>query len=459
MPSLESPLNAAHQHAANADEFMNQGLLIPASEEHYKAAEAFAACIIASSEENTKRTLRMLYNEHAKAGKELQRKIAKLREEGKDPSKPQKSLKPTSNNATSGPSVAPPPPASSPPPTPRNNLSDSQQTVEESFMLLGHRSEGSDAFNTFWRITEGMLHHLSQPVAFATAPLGPENGPSSARKEGSGSDTDLEDPISRKFSRSVGLISSAKTKLLSRNNSASDSDGGIAGISTFPPKPQASTLEDDWDEDELDAEYDNMADSFCLIPSKSEPSASTLKKENSVLKVELEEAQRQLASANKALKQRQEQDLQLRDSIMLARKEAQRAMSSSMAVRPGSGPVDLTTLNITAPPVPSPVPPLTPAMPRDREGQLVKKIRDLEDEIRAVRVENEKQKAMIVKFRERWDKVKESHKRKKQAQAAAEAPPMANGRIQEEPEAEAQAEKEDMTRHTQAVADVVTAAA
>lgn len=73
MPSLESPLNAvsiankhivislrlkwllglqAHQHAANADEFMNQGLLIPASEEHYKAAEAFAACIIASSEEN-----------------------------------------------------------------------------------------------------------------------------------------------------------------------------------------------------------------------------------------------------------------------------------------------------------------------------------------------------------------------------------------------------------------------
>lgn len=278
-----------------------------------------------------------------------------------------------------------------------------------------------------------MLHHLSQPVAFATAPLGPDSGPSSARKEGSGSDTDLEDPISRKFSRSVGLISSAKTKLLSRNNSASDSDGGVAGISTFPPKPQASALEDDWDEDELDAECkrfsflrelcgakstqrdlcadDNMADSFCLIPSKSEPSAPTLKKENSALKVELDEAQRQLASANKALKARQEQDLQLRDSIMLARKEvstsciillpvcdlltmfvqAQRAMTSSMAVRPGSGPVDLTTLNIAAPPVPSPVPPLTPAMPRDREAQLVKKIRDLEDEIRAVRVENEKQ--------------------------------------------------------------------
>ena len=52
----------AHQHAANADDFMNQGLLIPASEEHYKAAEAFEACIRASSEENVcLLLLRLLY--------------------------------------------------------------------------------------------------------------------------------------------------------------------------------------------------------------------------------------------------------------------------------------------------------------------------------------------------------------------------------------------------------------
>lgn len=66
---------------------------------------------------------------------------------------------------------------------------------------------------------------------------------------------------------------------------------------------------------------DNMADSFCLIPSKSEPSSMTLKKENIALKGELEEAQKQLAAANKILRQRQEHDIQLRDSIMLARKE------------------------------------------------------------------------------------------------------------------------------------------
>lgn len=46
----------AHQHAANADDYMAQGLLIPASEEHYKAAEAFEAAYQASTEENVRRT-------------------------------------------------------------------------------------------------------------------------------------------------------------------------------------------------------------------------------------------------------------------------------------------------------------------------------------------------------------------------------------------------------------------
>ena len=49
------------------------------------------------------------------------------------------------------------------------------------------------------------------------------------------------------------------------------------------------------------------------------------------------------------------------------------------------------------------------------------------------------QKAMITKFRERWDKLKESAKRKKDAKASAEAAKSgARERIDEEPEAEAE---------------------
>ena len=66
---------------------------------------------------------------------------------------------------------------------------------------------------------------------------------------------------------------------------------------------------------------DDMADSFSLIPSKSEPSAASLKEENASLKVELEKQRQQLVNMEAALKARQEQDQQLRDSIMLARKE------------------------------------------------------------------------------------------------------------------------------------------
>ncbi|GBE82488.1 hypothetical protein SCP_0408720 [Sparassis crispa] len=451
MSSLESPLNSAHQHAANADDFAAQGLLIPALEEHTKAGEAFLACVEASHDENTKRTLRMLYNDHVKATKELHRRISKLREENKDPFLPQKPSANVPSPAVAA-SIAPAP-TPSPPPHVRNRMSDSQQTVDESFMLLGQRSDSGDPFNQFWKITEGMLDYLSQPVAFATAPLAPPSASAHRRHGGrdpsSSSDTDVEDPISKRLSRGIGLVKAARSKILSRHDSsatASDSEGGrAAGPSTFAPKPQPD-YRDDWDDD-VDADEDDMADSFCLIPSKSNTAATiVLKNENAALKVELEETRTQVASMEGILKMRQEQDQQLRDSIILARKEAHRAMiSSTMVPRPvpaGQPTVDLTSLNLNVPPVPPPVAALNPG--RDREAQLVRRVRELEEEVRAVRAENEKQKAMIVRFRERWEKLKESAKRKKEAKAAAENTSIVGDRIDEEPEAEAEAEKDDL---------------
>ncbi|OCB84108.1 hypothetical protein A7U60_g8781 [Sanghuangporus baumii] len=79
---------------------------------------------------------------------------------------------------------------------------------------------------------------------------------------------------------------------------------------------------------------------------------------------------------------------------------------------------------------------------RDREPGLLHRIKELEDELRVVRLENEKQKASIAKFRERWEKLKESAKRKKAAKASA-AGGLSTGvqeRIDEDPEGEAAAE-------------------
>lgn len=71
-----------------------------------------------------------------------------------------------------------------------------------------------------------------------------------------------------------------------------------------------------------------MSDSFCMIPAKGDPSVASLKEENATLKAELEKQQQQLVNMEAALKARQEQDQQLRDSIMVARKEVRLSFHS-----------------------------------------------------------------------------------------------------------------------------------
>jgi hypothetical protein len=51
--------------------------------------------------------------------------------------------------------------------------------------------------------------------------------------------------------------------------------------------------------------------------------------------------------------------------------------------------VDLSALNINFPAVPAPVTALN--VGRDREAQLLSRIRELEEDVRVVRVENDKQ--------------------------------------------------------------------
>lgn len=143
----------AHQHGAGADEYLTQGLLIKAAGEYEKAVQAFQECVLVSTDEKvrlvqtsyhpplpniplvkTKGTLQMLLNEHEKSAKDVQRRIEKLREENKDPSLPQNV--PQKHISTPAPV---PGPSSSPLPQTSSRMVDSQNTGDESFMLLGQR--------------------------------------------------------------------------------------------------------------------------------------------------------------------------------------------------------------------------------------------------------------------------------------------------------------------------------
>ncbi|TFY81968.1 hypothetical protein EWM64_g2048 [Hericium alpestre] len=426
MSANPSPLNAAHQHAANADDYIAQGLLIPASEEHEKASQAFQACVDASTDENVGSFLT--------SGKELERRISSLREQGIDPSLPQK---PTIPRPPSVPSRLASGHSPSPPPNGRARMGDSQHTVDESFMLLGQQSaDAGDPFNHFWRALE-TLDHLSQAVAFATAPLSPDASQRRVKQDGStGSDTDIEDN-----SRSKRALGRGRSKLGSPDASfatAYDGDGAKdLGKSVRMKQSKRPAVDAGDGFDEIAEEDYDSSDSFCLIPSKTEPSASTLKSENASLRSEVESMQKQLEAAELMLKLRKDQDQQLRDNIAVARREAQRAMGASLVAqnqpaRPGQSTFDLSSLNLNLMPAPSPLVPINPGPGRDREAQLVRRVRELEEE-----------KAMISKFRERWDKLKESAKRKREAKAAAEAQNApVHERIDEEPEAEAEQDEQ-----------------
>ncbi|KAF8921523.1 hypothetical protein CPB85DRAFT_1271190 [Mucidula mucida] len=421
---MAAPMNTAHQHAANAEDFFHNGLLIPASEAHAQAAEAYLTSADRTSEPSAKRTLLMLHNEHKKASSELERKILKLREDGKDPTVPQKRDVPskshfgdsgaTGSSRTSSPPLRPP-------------MMDSHEgTVDESFMLLGgQRSDPGDAFNNWWNTVQNKFDIHSQAVAFASAPLGldsvipprtatPPFHKELARDSSLSSDTDLDEPIVSKLTRRFGLTKDSKSK--------------ASSSSPLKTAQRQSTITDDIGEKIFD-EGDELSESFFLIPLDAEPSASSLKKENTTLKSENETLRRRLEAAEKVLQVRKEQDVQLRDSVYQATREiAQRTMGTSVTLQRQH--ID-ATLNTS--------PLAMPGYQTARESQYARRVKELEDELRALRVENEKHKAMIVKFRDQWEKLKESAKRKKEAKKAAAATTSSvKEGIPEEPEPEGQ---------------------
>ena len=70
-------------------------------------------------------------------------------------------------------------------------------------------------------------------------------------------------------------------------------------------------------------------------------------------------------------------------------------MGASMHVqRTGQSTFDLPSLNLNLVPPPPPVVPVSTN--RDKEAQLSRKVKDLEEEVRTLRVENEKQVSTLL---------------------------------------------------------------
>ncbi|KAH8833566.1 hypothetical protein DL96DRAFT_1577546 [Flagelloscypha sp. PMI_526] len=415
MPT-ELPLNTAHIHAANADDHVAAGLLMPAAEEHRKAAEAYMAAHDNSSDESTKRTLRLLHNKHTQATAELQRKIEQLRAQGKDPSLPQIAQEPSSaffhpresqsRSATRSPSL-------------EKQLAD---TVDESFMILpGQRSDPADSFNQFWNVMQLALdNHLTQGVAFATIPLGPEkprvNGAATPprqplSREGShGSDADAEEPMMSRITKGLQGLSS---------RIPGSSKIGRSSFMSSDVKPPETDLDD------MELNEDELSDFILISPDSPQDAHSPLHQENLTLKAELEGLKKRMQTMER---NRREHDMQLRDSVYQVAREAHRVFTGRSQ----------TLGEAQSSQTPSREPVI--GVHSVREGQYYRRVqeldrrnKELEDELRQLRVENEKHKALNAKFRERWEKLKESARRKKELKAKTG---ITKQTIEEDPEAE-----------------------
>jgi len=218
----------------------------------------------------------------------LDRQVAKLIEEGKDPSLPQKSLPATAHSS---------------PLTSRSDsgFRDAAGAVEESFMLLGPKNELNSSFAQFWKILEGMLDHLSQPVAFATVPI---HGSKSDKRTASQSRATGAQPS---FAYPPAPSPSKPPK-----------HGPLTGTSEHESVEESSgDMDDSW---ELDSE-----ESFQLVGSEYKPPSSStavrsaVELENDELKHQLHQAQSRISDLEKLMRERMAHEHQLRDSIMQVR--------------------------------------------------------------------------------------------------------------------------------------------
>ncbi|KAL1914709.1 uncharacterized protein VTP21DRAFT_7967 [Calcarisporiella thermophila] len=425
----DSPANAAHAFATAAEEYAEREQWSKAIEAHFRAAEQYLHAVNYTSDPEAVRTLKLLYANHTRQGKELQRRVSKRQPTSSTPTStrsggaytPSNHLKPAS-----APSQYSALPALLSSPIPNRPLSaeseaerenegggssrlgpglysgadkegsvdrnsrsshdaypnaSNSQEISESYMMLkgktGKEEDNSDPFEKFWETVETLVQKLSNPVAFTTAPLLPEREPealSNGEKSGLGINDRL-DELTSKLLESYFFVPSGQQDPNAESN---------------PPSLAASS----------------KGGSRYYTPSQSIPFAPPTKTveeyaiENQQLKLIIDRLSRRVLQLEKAA---EEANL-LRSSILQFRNDVQRqakrimqsqeSMRSSAMAKNAASPENSAIAN---------------------SQSLQKRVRELEEELRRMRMENEKQQVILTKYKERWDRLKESAKKRRSA--------------------------------------------
>ncbi|ORZ16475.1 hypothetical protein BCR42DRAFT_36585 [Absidia repens] len=437
----EAPVNSGHAYANAAEEYEDRELWSKAIEAHQNAAEQFRKSLEYTQDAETGKSLRLLISNHTRKIKEHERKVAKLKSEQEQLEKQQRHLQQQEEQELPGQPKQQQQQTGTPVDIVYNqqsisdhlvginnhnglgkndinmrglsnalpgmtcqttgnglsllgridkkkvNESSHNGSIGESYALLSTDNydaddDASDPFNKFLRVVETLVDQLSNPVAFASAPL---------------NEDDVPTPYQQKLLVADGPNSPPPD---SDNDNIMDASAMMESFFFVPDNQGDTTL--------------SSSNTF------KDQDMETLQMQNEQLRRRVEQLSRQVQSLEKTAEERN----MLKSSILQFRNDVQRQAkrimqthestsmrSSSVALLGNSGINASATHNSY---------PRHPGMNQTTNGstaELVTRLKDTEDENKRLKDQLDKQQVLMNKYRERWEKLKESAK-KRRAQPA-----------------------------------------
>ncbi|KAI8991020.1 hypothetical protein BDF20DRAFT_842255 [Mycotypha africana] len=273
--------------------------------------------------------------------------------------------------------------------------------IEESYALLSNEDQEDDPFNKFLEAVESLVQQLLNPaVAFTSAPLNENDYPLPYTR------LELTDTTRKTVYQYSSMLQQKGTK---SNN--------MSGSYFMVPTPGKENLVEYSNNMKMRTEYDNRE-----RPITDEE----YRLENDSLRKQLDQLRKRL----KALEMSAEENSMLKSSVLQFRndihRQAKRIMQSqhesnlmrssanALLLNQNNNNQQYTSRNMygstaairhLAPPIPSTT--------HLNGSDLISRLKELEDENKKLTLQNEKQKLLMNKYKERWEMLKENAKKRR----------------------------------------------
>ncbi|GFZ43726.1 hypothetical protein JCM24511_01446 [Saitozyma sp. JCM 24511] len=297
--------------------------------------------------------------------------------------------------------------------------SSSSSDPAESYVNFGAVPDTLDPFSRFWGMLENMLDDISNPVAFASAPVSiPLSTVDEVLQRARGKTRKKEKDRERDKDKEKDK-SSKRDKGRDREPSPSESYY-VINKSKIPEEIQETQTKRNTSPvgktaEELLMENESLKSSLDALATHAE----ALVKQNKELRQQAEEREKMMRSVVVGVRREvggAESGKEVACGLARKAKQGQDLMRSQLVASASPfKPLDSGHPAVATTPTPTPTQLEDPGI----VAGLKKRIRELEKEVESLKVDNEKQRAHVQKYRDRFDKIKTTSRAKKAEKEAS----------------------------------------